>query len=110
MVGGPGTACFFAGQLSSSDPGQGRALEIRCACSETADVSVQFTFEQDQPRVWWSAALGTLLFALAGELLCGGVAVGAISVAWWQRFMGRPEHPFVREAIPLRVNQNALRR
>ena len=103
MVGGPslsalaviGTACFFAGQLSSSDSGQGRALEVRCACSETAEVSAQFTLEQDESRVWWYAALWTL-FALAGGLLCGGFAAGAISVAWWQRFTSRPEHPFVR--------------
>ena len=79
MVGGPSLSLrsrsleprvFFAGQLSSSDPGQGRALELRCACSETAEVSAQFTFEQDMPRVWWCATLGTLLFALAGGLLC----------------------------------------
>ena len=51
--------------------------------------------EQDEPRVWWYAALGTL-FALAGGLLCDAFAAGAISVAWWHRFTGRPEHPFVR--------------
>ena len=58
-VGGPslsalaviGTACFFAGQLSSSDPGQQRALEVRCDFSETAEVSAQFTLEQDEPPV-----------------------------------------------------------
>ena len=103
-----GTACFFAGQLSSL--GRGEALEDRCACSETVEVSAQFTLQQDEPRVWWYAYLGTLLFALTGGLLCGGFAAGAIRVAWWQRFTGRPEHPFVREAIPLRVNGNALRR
>ena len=81
----------------------GRPLGDRCACSET-EVSAQFTLEQDEPRVWWYAALWTL-FALAGGLLCGGFAAGAISVAWWQRFTGRPEHPFVREAIPPRVNR-----
>ena len=78
MVGGPslsalaviGTACFFTGQLSSSDSGQ----ELS---SETAEVSAQFTLEQDEPRVWWYAALWTL-FALAGGLLCGGFAAGAI--------------------------------
>ena len=39
------------------------------------------------------------------QLLCDAFAVGAISVAWWQRFTDRPEHPFVREAIPPRVNR-----
>ena len=87
--------------------GQGRALEDRSACSETAEVSAQFTLEQDEHRVWWYAAWWTL-FALAGGLLCGGFAAGAISVAWWHRFTCRPEHPFVREAIPLLVNSPAL--
>ena len=73
-----GTACFFDGQLSSSDPGQERALEVLCACSESAAGSAQFTLEQDEPRVWWYAALRTLLFALAGGVLCGGFAAEAI--------------------------------
>ena len=114
MLGGPllsalaviGTACFFAGQLSSSDFGQARALEDRSACSETAEVSAQFTLQQDEHRVWWYAYLGTL-FALTGGLPCGGFAAGAISVAWWQRFTCRPEHPFVREVIPPRVNRGS---
>ena len=70
MVGGPslsalaviGTACFFAGQLSSL--GRGELSET--ACSET-EVSAQFTLEQDEPRVWWYTDLETL-FALAGGL------------------------------------------
>ena len=82
--------------------GHWRALEDRCACSETAEGPAQFALEQDEPRVWWCAALWTLLFALAGGLLCGGFAAGAISVVWWQRFTS--------EAIPPRVNWNALGR
>ena len=101
------TACFFTGQVSV--PRQGLPVEIRCTCSKTAEVTSQFTLVQDEPRVWWYAALGTFLFALAGGLLCGVFAAGVFGVSWWNRISSKPEEIFVREPIPLRLNRNALR-
>ena len=75
------TACFFAGHLSHPGSGRGRSLEVRYSCSESAEVSSPFTLEQDEPRVWWYATLGTLLFARAVGLLCGGFTNGMVSVA-----------------------------
>ena len=76
-----GAACFFAGHLCHPGSGQGRSLEVRCSCSEFQEVSSPFTLEQDEARVWWYAALGTLLFARAVGLLCGGFTTGMVSVA-----------------------------
>ena len=104
-----GTACFFAGQLSSPAPAQSRPLEVRCSCSDSTEVSSQLTLEQGETRGWRYAALGTLLFALAGGLLCGGFAAGAVSVVWWQRVTTRSEQTFLREAIPLRTNRSVVR-
>ena len=104
-----GITCFFACQLSSPAPVQSRPLEVRCSCSDPAEVSSQLTLEQGESRGWWYAGLRTLLFALAGGLLCGGFSAGAVSVACWQRFTTRSEQTSLREAIPLRTNRSVLR-
>ena len=83
------------------------ALEVRCACSETAEVSVHAPTGRAS-RLVVRGLVDSPLRARRRTALWR--VRGAISVAWWQRFTCRPEHPFVREAIPLLVNLNALRR
>ena len=79
---------------------------LHCSVIDTASF---FAGQVSIPGPSWCAAPGTLLFARAGGLLCGGFATGAVSVAGWQRFTTRSEQTFVREEIPLRMNGNALR-
>ena len=54
-------------------PRQGKPLEVRCTCSEAEEVTSRITLDQDEPRVWWYAALGTFLFALSGGTSLWGI-------------------------------------